>query len=302
MKKITTTICIPAYNEEANIQRLLIDVSKQHHHTYTLEKILVISDGSTDNTVRLAKEIKDKRIHVLAYIKRLGKVHRINSAVRSTTSDVFIQLDADIQLNDLDVIDHLMKPFTLDSSIGMTCGSHMPLPPNTFIEKIGYFGELCWSSAVDMLGKNDGLYRCYGHIRAMSRSYYSKFSLPLRAGSAEDTYSFYFAMKHGYTVKYVPHARVSYRLPSTLGDYIKQMSRFQNEQNILSTYFDSALMSQYETMNTRIKLLALIKALRVTSPEISVSYIIIQTLIHLLPKQIPSTTGIWDVSISTKRI
>ena len=50
MKKLTVTIGIPAYNEEKNIGRLLKSLSNQKGDDFTLNEIVVLSDGSTDMT------------------------------------------------------------------------------------------------------------------------------------------------------------------------------------------------------------------------------------------------------------
>ena len=49
--KPTVTVAISAYNEEGNINYFLKSVIKQKIKNFTLKKILVISDGSTDKTV-----------------------------------------------------------------------------------------------------------------------------------------------------------------------------------------------------------------------------------------------------------
>jgi cellulose synthase/poly-beta-1,6-N-acetylglucosamine synthase-like glycosyltransferase len=301
MKKYSVTIIIPAHNEEANIHRLLGDVLAQRDYHFILKKILVLSDGSTDQTAKRASQLSDPRILVKEYTKRMGKVYRVNTALKAAKTDILIQFDADIRLNNKYVVEKLIKPFISDPTIGMVCGSHVPLAPKTFIERVGQFGERCWSKAVSSLGSRGGLYRCYGHVRAMSKAYYAQFQLPLLAGSAEDTYSFYFAMQQGYKVIYAPDAQVSYRLPSTFGDYIKQMTRFQNEKSILTTYFDEALLSHHETMNMKTKLRALLYVIKRSSVFIVFSYILIQSIVHIIPKKSPPKSGVWEVSESTKQ-
>ena len=59
--KPIVTIATIALNEESNIKRLLDSILKQRAKNFRLGKILVVSDGSADNTVNIAKGIKSKK-------------------------------------------------------------------------------------------------------------------------------------------------------------------------------------------------------------------------------------------------
>ena len=58
-KKPTLSIGIPAFNEEANIYFLLKDLLSQKMDQFNLERIIVNSDGSTDDTIEQVKRIKN---------------------------------------------------------------------------------------------------------------------------------------------------------------------------------------------------------------------------------------------------
>ena len=59
--KPTVTIGIPSYNEAQNIGQLLESLLKQVSNSYILEKIIVCSDGSTDDTEQVVKKLESKR-------------------------------------------------------------------------------------------------------------------------------------------------------------------------------------------------------------------------------------------------
>lgn len=59
MEKGKISIVIPAYNAENTIGRLLDQFFMQ---TYTDLEIIVVNDGSTDNTRSVCERIKDKRV------------------------------------------------------------------------------------------------------------------------------------------------------------------------------------------------------------------------------------------------
>ena len=90
VKKPDVTIIIPAYNEEESIVDVLTklkDVSENY-------EILVIDDGSTDNTYKLATETGVKVIHH-PYNKGYGA--SLKTGIRNAGSDVVLFIDADGQ-------------------------------------------------------------------------------------------------------------------------------------------------------------------------------------------------------------
>jgi glycosyltransferase involved in cell wall biosynthesis len=60
----TISVIIPAYNAEQTIVETINSVLKQ---TFAYWELIVINDGSTDNTLKLLTEIKDSRIKVFSY-------------------------------------------------------------------------------------------------------------------------------------------------------------------------------------------------------------------------------------------
>ncbi|MBM2818065.1 MAG: biofilm synthesis PgaC-like N-glycosyltransferase, partial [Parcubacteria group bacterium] len=116
-KTITVTVGISAYNEEANIGNLLNSVLNQKLDNYKLEKIIVVSDGSTDSTEKKVIEINSDKIKLIADGKRLGKPIRINQIFREADSEIAVIFDADIKLEDDFVLYKLIMPFLNDDEI-----------------------------------------------------------------------------------------------------------------------------------------------------------------------------------------
>src|SRR6185437_3351645 len=109
MKRTTVSIGIPAFNEQANINQLLTLLLSQTGSNITLEKIFVISDGSTDKTDAEVAKIHDPRIYFSDDRKRLGKSARLNEIVKLNTSDVLILMDADVVFNDKKLLSKLCE-------------------------------------------------------------------------------------------------------------------------------------------------------------------------------------------------
>src|SRR5690349_19774683 len=97
MKKLTLTIGIPAYNEEKNIAALLRNILDQEIPNNIIAKnIIVISDGSTDNTIINAKQVKNKIVKIIDVNKRQGIAESQNKLIKMCNTDILVILNADI--------------------------------------------------------------------------------------------------------------------------------------------------------------------------------------------------------------
>jgi glycosyltransferase involved in cell wall biosynthesis len=93
-KKIGVSIIIPVRNGAAFIQETLISISKQ---TYSDFEVIVIDDGSTDQTVDIVKEFmkEDSRFSIAANSGGSGHEHARNYGVSLTRSDWIAECDAE---------------------------------------------------------------------------------------------------------------------------------------------------------------------------------------------------------------
>ncbi|MEZ4600282.1 MAG: glycosyltransferase family 2 protein [Syntrophotaleaceae bacterium] len=113
------SILIAAYNEERDIVRKLKNCLELDYPAEKLE-ILVGSDGSSDNTVLLAKETASNRIKVFDYTENRGKTAVQNDLVVASEGEIIIFTDAASFLN-RDAIRSMVRNFA-DSRIGAVGG------------------------------------------------------------------------------------------------------------------------------------------------------------------------------------
>lgn len=89
---ILISVIVPAYNVEYYIQRCLDSLKCQTHRNL---EILVIDDGSSDNTLRIAKSYTpDKRFHVFTQEHR-GVSSARNHGLEMATGEYFMFVDGD---------------------------------------------------------------------------------------------------------------------------------------------------------------------------------------------------------------
>ncbi|NLB89359.1 MAG: glycosyltransferase family 2 protein [Syntrophomonadaceae bacterium] len=88
MKSIT--VVIPAYNEESTISDTIQAVKELDN----ISKIIVVNDGSTDNTAEIIKRFDD--IELIDLKVNRGKGGAMNSSLPYIDSDIVVFLDADL--------------------------------------------------------------------------------------------------------------------------------------------------------------------------------------------------------------
>ena len=92
-------ICIPAFNEEKTIGKVIREIPKRIEGIDEI-KVLVIDDGSTDDTVRVAKKFGAD--YILRHKENLGLAitfsHGLEEALKRG-ADIIVNTDADFQYN-----------------------------------------------------------------------------------------------------------------------------------------------------------------------------------------------------------
>lgn len=107
-------VVIPAYNEEktiGNVLEVLVNID-------IITDIIVVSDGSEDNTVNVAK---DFNVKVIELKKNMGKSYAVLKGVNSTDAQIIMMLDADLIGLRKEHIDALLEPI-LKKEADMTIG------------------------------------------------------------------------------------------------------------------------------------------------------------------------------------
>ena len=115
-------VLIPAYNEEKVIVRTIRSVL---HSDYENLRVIVIDDGSTDNTFEVArtaytKEIASGRVEVLTKANG-GKAAALNCALERLDAEFYVGIDADTVIA-ADAIAKLIPHFE-DSRVGAVAGN-----------------------------------------------------------------------------------------------------------------------------------------------------------------------------------
>lgn len=247
------TVGIPAFNEEANIKRLLKSlISQKLPANFQLEEIKVVSDGSTDKTADKVKSIKEKRLKLYNYSERLGKNARLNQLFKNLSGDILVLFDADTLISDQKVLANLTKPFSQIEKLGLVAGNAQPLEAKTLIEEAvnNFIHSLNFMKSRINMGNN--IFSVRGPIIAMSKEFVGRVTLPLNV--PDDRYLYLKCLQLGFNFFYSDKASVFFRSPQTLKDQINQGLRFLTDKQNLYKYFDSKLIDSCYFVPAKLKI------------------------------------------------
>src|SRR5690349_6420322 len=101
-----------AYNEEANIGRLLEALIAQETDLCSIESIVVLASGCTDRTEEIVRAFAEAhpRVKLVVQPQRRGKASAINLFLGATESDVLVMESADT-VPEPTTIERLVAPF-----------------------------------------------------------------------------------------------------------------------------------------------------------------------------------------------
>ena len=105
------SIIIPVYNEGGIIENIVSDIKAQ----YPAYEIIVINDGSTDNT---AAEAQRAGATVFSHPYNIGNGAAIKSGIRVATGDILVFMDGDGQHNPEDIANLLEYMPEFDMVVG----------------------------------------------------------------------------------------------------------------------------------------------------------------------------------------
>ena len=117
-KKIS--FVIPALNEAESLPAL-IDGIRSHVPERTAYEVIVVDDGSTDDTVEVVRGIaeKDPTVHLISFRKNFGKAAALEAGFRRATGEIIITMDGDLQDDPVEIPHFLEK---LDEGYDLVSG------------------------------------------------------------------------------------------------------------------------------------------------------------------------------------
>ena len=110
------SIVIPLLNEQNSLEELSSSVSSVINDLNLKYEIILIDDGSTDNSWEIISKICTKNQHIkgIRFLKNFGKSQALSAGFKACNGDVVITMDADLQ-DDPNEIPELYKKINEDN-------------------------------------------------------------------------------------------------------------------------------------------------------------------------------------------
>jgi cellulose synthase/poly-beta-1,6-N-acetylglucosamine synthase-like glycosyltransferase len=219
------TIIVPAYNEEKSIGRVLNSAVEAD---YPNKEVIVVDDGSVDNTYSVASRYKDKMPPNSCLVIRKpngGKYSAINYAIRFASGEYVIPIDADSVMG-RDAIKEIVKYFQQEDVVAV--GGNIKVRNRkgllTYCQALEYLvGVNMFKRAYDVFGVVMVVPGPLGGFRKdvlLERGEYDNDTL------TEDFDTTLKALKTGRAVQASSHAMSFTEAPETLGELYGQRLRW----------------------------------------------------------------------------
>ena len=296
-KKITVSVGIPALNEESNIKNLLEKILEQKERSFRLEKIIVVSDGSTDRTEEEVLAVKSKKVTLITNKKRIGQALSQNKMIGENISDILVFINGDVLPQGNLFLEHLISPILKDSSVGLVGAKVLPIGSETFLGRVIDFSADLKHQLYRHKSSGNNIYNCHGRARAFSKPFLKKFKW--KEIIAEDAYSYLRCIDAGFRFIYQPKAVVFYKSPQTIDDHMRQSIRFIQSKSIMAKFFDQQFVIEEYRFSKKEFFKTLIHY-SIKNPHLLLTYSIIYILAKIRSIFGKKTKVTWDVSLSSK--
>jgi len=130
------TFVLPAYNHSALLENSIKSIKSLDYQQEKI-KIIIVDDGSTDDTVTVMKKLAKKYEGISFFTKKHGgKSAAVNYGLERANTELIVVLDADTVL-EKDILTKALPMFN-NPSIAAVTSKMRPLFMNKFIERMQY--------------------------------------------------------------------------------------------------------------------------------------------------------------------
>ncbi|MFF2328443.1 MULTISPECIES: bifunctional polysaccharide deacetylase/glycosyltransferase family 2 protein [unclassified Streptomyces] len=214
------SVIVPAYNEKECIANTLNSLAASTHPI----EIIVVDDGSTDNTAEIAESLGLPNVRVVRQ-ENAGKSAALNNGVRQARYDIVVMMDGDTVFEP-DTVHRLVQPFG-DAEVGAVAGNAKVGNRNTLI---GAWQHIEYVMGFNLDRRMYDLLRCMPTIPGAIGAFRREAVLAVGGMSedtlAEDTDITIALHRAGWRVVYAEHARAWTEAPASLGQLWRQRYRW----------------------------------------------------------------------------
>ncbi len=165
---IGLSVVIPMYNEEDNVINTSNKVKAALENLKDEWEIVLVDDGSTDQTLEIGEKIaeKDEKVRMVSYSPNAGRGKALRTGFSHSRGEIVVTLDADLSYDPQDIsrlFEELKRERNIDVIIGspyIRGGKALHVPPlRLLISKLG--NKILGFALPGKLGTVTGIFRAY---------------------------------------------------------------------------------------------------------------------------------------------
>ena len=219
------TILVAAYNEEASILSTLASIDEQDYPGPV--DVIVINDGSRDNTMQLLESVSYPWLRVLDLKKNGGKARALNEGLKLARHQLTITIDGDSCLYK-DALRNLVSRY-VQSSPDTAAVAGMVLVRNSRQNVVTKVQEWDYFHGMAAVKRVQSMYE--GTLVAQGAFSLYRTSVLREVGGwpesvGEDIVVSWAILQRGYKVGYCEHACLFTNAPDTFRQFIRQRERW----------------------------------------------------------------------------
>ncbi|MBW2990139.1 glycosyltransferase family 2 protein [Candidatus Woesearchaeota archaeon] len=224
LKNPFVCIIVPCYNEEATLAKTLDSLLKLDYPRNKLD-ILVVDDGSTDNTYKVAKKYVSKGIRVFRK-KNEGKYTALNLGLSKTKAEFVGALDADSFVHPK-ALKRIIAYFDNPKVMAVTPSLRVYKPKKLIqkIQMIEYAFGIFFRKMYSLIGS---VHVTPGPLSIYRKSFFDKHGIYKKAHLTEDIEMALRIQSHNYLIENAVNAYVFTVSPQNFRDLYNQRKRWYN--------------------------------------------------------------------------
>lgn len=222
-KEFSITVIIPSYNEEKSIESTIKHVANSD---YPNLKIVVVNDGSKDNTKKIVKGLC-KKYKNLRLIDKLnsGKANSLNYALKKIDTDLFAVVDSD-SFPEKKGITKLSGYFSDPEMSAVTSFVKLRNKMDNLLTKVQAIEYILMGWSRKLLDFVDSVYVTNGPLSLYRTKFVKKVGGFDPKSITEDIDITWNLMKHGYKTSMCLDAKVTTVAPNRIKSFYRQRTRW----------------------------------------------------------------------------
>lgn len=214
------SVIVPAYNEEKTIAKTIKSILKSDYPDF---EVIVIDDGSSDNTLKIARKFENEKIKVF-HKGNGGKGTALNFGIKRARGKIIFTMDADTTVAPKSMKN--MVRFFKDKEIMSVSPAIIVDKPKNILQRVQYMEYLLGLFLRKAFASLKSIYITPGAFSAYRKSFFDKFGLYDVGNPTEDLEMALRIQHKGYYTENCPEAPAYTTAPATFKELMTQRRRW----------------------------------------------------------------------------